>query len=212
MNRKMTALVLAAASTASILASFQSFAADKYDNEQNRLMLSRYKTELTDGHWIAEAEGNWSLCADPKDYSDQKMCLVDLNNDGVFELITTGHCEAHGEYSSGIFTSGNIDYPRLYQDEVVETISNYDPSNGFFIMHNFPDNGVEGVYQLKADGKIESCFIYHEPSATYIQKERYNQIKKAECAPVFVDITPENIEKHLSGNGTPTAASLEELN
>lgn len=220
MKKKLTALMLAAASAISVFASFQAFAADKYDNEENHKALAAYRQELITGNWIRKANPDTqypSECADPNHYAVKNMCLVDINDDGIYELFAEGFCDEHFEGTEAYYTYKNGLVSSLDQGSKIEMLTCFDPSSGIFQKEPSRSMAYEAVYRLNSDGTTDYLYNYYlfaenEPGDFYydICKEHcseFHSFRDHSRNAVFVEITPENIEKYLSGNGTPTAAS-----
>lgn len=173
----------------------------------NHPELKAYYKYLTDNSWIVNYQSS---------YDDKKMAVMDLNNDGVYEATaryTCGSSESFVLLSYGselhawvTNTEGEerMGYPFEYMNE----------AEGTFLLGRTRGKSAYELYQMNSDGTsteldIFGMFEYEDWDEEQIT--RFENETSGMGAPIWVDITSENLVKYLTGDGMKTGVDLEDM-
>lgn len=172
--------------------------------------LTEYYNYLNNNEWIFQYEGNDEL---------KKMCVFDLNNDGILEVGfrysgTTWGNETCGvlSYSDGLQIDINNG---LENESYLGTYIYYvNENNGTFITVRTRGKAVEWLGKLDSSGKlvdIDSFATCYYPEGEWNEQriDEYNLIISNMKEVVWVPINKENLDYYLKGEGKKTGVSDE---
>lgn len=163
--------------------------------ERNIKAIENYRTVLLNNTWNS------------KRVKADKFAVVDMNQDGVMEVFV--ECwDKDNEYAYAAFISAIMNYTEAGLnisnpgDELdnISIFSAVNPYDGRIVTERSRGKAIYTLYKFKGSG-IDKCDSVFLPDLTESEKQTtYGNLFYLN----YVDMTAENIDTYLSGNGKET--------
>lgn len=170
--------------------------------------LEAYRTFLSNDDWIDLYES---------DYYQKEMAVFDLNLDGVYEVALLYGGSSWQNYTTGLlsYSDGRILSDLSYSEgNMGSIIEGIDEQNGRYIFHPTRGKNTRCIMQFVMGepdhelGRYFPFYFHRNGGHNDISVEQeYDQYVATMKSPNYVDITPENLNYYLSGDGIPTGFS-----
>ena len=189
-------ILLTSAAIADSTDSMESYSAQNY-NQTNALAIQEYRNALLNNTWNIHGQ------------QAQEFAVVDLYQDGVMEVFVRCRDYVHDEYAAFLstfmcYSNGFKSY--RFGDEYgsLELFGAVNPFDGRVLVERSRGKNTLTLYQFKNETLIDLDSV----CVPYMTEEERIQAKIGPYANMFrlnyVDMTQENLDKYLSGNGLET--------